>query len=105
MKLYLVGRSDLPAGLRAAQIVHAQREFAHLHPQLDAEWFEKSNVVVLLEAANESALSELMQKASEAAVPAAPFHEPDMGGCLTALALAPSGAHLVRRLPLAYSAR
>ena len=49
MKLFLVTRRDLSAGLRAAMLCHALREFVAGHADLDREWYSTSNTLVLLE--------------------------------------------------------
>ena len=103
MKLYLVTRRDLAPGVRAAQLCHALRQLAAEHPDLDACWFAQSNTLVLLEVADEPALEALAVRARAAAVPISAFHEPDLDGALTAVALGPSARRLVRRLPLAYA--
>lgn len=102
MKLYLVSRRDLEVGRRAAMFVHAQREFTERHEALDREWYALSNTVVLLEAENLPALSSLAEKLERNGVPFSRFEEPDLGGELAALAIAPTGRKLVRDLPLAF---
>jgi peptidyl-tRNA hydrolase len=102
VKLYLVSRRDLEAGRRAAMFVHAQREFTERHEALDREWYATSNTVVLLEAENLEALSSLATRATREGIPVSCFHEPDLGGDLASIAIAPSGRRLVRGLPLAF---
>lgn len=102
-KLYLITRTDLPPGLRAAQLTHASREFIREHPEEERAWFEASNTLALLEAPDEQALVKLLEEARWKGIPAAPFHEPDRGNELTAVALGPSGKCLCRRLPKAFS--
>ncbi len=100
MKLYLVGRGDLSVGPRAAQVCHAFRSFVDEHPAVDRKWFEESNTLVLLQVDTEKDLQQLKQKAVSATVEVSAFHEPDLGGALTALAIGPAGKRLVRGLPL-----
>lgn len=103
MKLYLVVRRDLSPGRRAAQLCHAMRQFADDHPAAERVWFEASNTLVLLEVDDEPALAVLASAATKDGIAVSRFHEPDLGGALTAIALGPSARSLVRRLPLALS--
>lgn len=99
-KLFIVVRTDLLPGLQAAQACHALREFGQEHPELDAQWFSTSKTLVLLGVPDEQALELLSARAKERLVPLAKNHEPDLGGSLTAVALAPEARSLVRTLPL-----
>ena len=101
MKLYLVTRADLPPAARAVQLCHALREFTARFPDEDRQWYEKSNVLVLLEVASESALNDLALQAEACGVAAAAFREPDLANATTAVALGPRAKALVRNLPLA----
>jgi Peptidyl-tRNA hydrolase PTH2 len=100
-KLYLVTRSDLPPGHQAVQSAHAMREFKNSYPELEQLWYERSNFLALLAVPDEASLSRLLERARRRGIPAVGFREPDLGGALTAVALAPRGKGLVRRLPLA----
>ena len=102
MKLFLVTRRDLTAGLRAAMLCHALREFGAGHGKIDEEWYSTSNTLVLLETENLDSLLALADQAVREGVPLSRFEEPDLGGALAALAIAPSGRKLVRDLPLAF---
>jgi len=104
VKLYLVTRQDLPPGARAAQLCHALRQFGEDHPEVDRDWFRRSNTLVLLEGKDEHALSDLADKARLSGVPVAVFREPDLADALTAIAVGPKGKRLVRGLPLALRA-
>lgn len=104
MKLYLVTRRDLPPGARASQLCHAGRAFAAQHAEVERAWFETSNTLALLEARDEQALMRLAWDATMAGVPWSYFREPDLADTVTAIAIGPSGAALVRRLPLALAA-
>lgn len=57
----------------------------------------------MLAAPDELSLGWLCDDAAAAGVLVARFHEPDLGGALTAAALEPAAARLVSRLPLAFS--
>lgn len=102
-KLYLVTRTDLPPGVRASQLVHAQRQFAAEHPDEDLRWFRGSNTIVLLEVPTEDHLAQLERRARIAGTSVSVFREPDLGDQLTSLALGPSGKRHVRALPKAFS--
>lgn len=101
MKLFLVTRRDLTPGARAAQLCHALRQFVDEHPDVDREWFERSNTLVLLEASDEDALWDLAGEARARGIPVSTFCEPDMGDALTSVAIGPKGKRLLRSLPLA----
>lgn len=105
MKLYLITRQDLPPGARAAQLCHAMRQWSAEHPEEDRSWFEGSNTLVLLEAVDELALEALTDRAADADVVYSKFHEPDLDGSLTAVAIGPMGSGLVAQLPLALRER
>ena len=64
-------------------------------------WHSDSNTLVLLAAPDELALSWLRADAASAGLRCAAFHEPDLDGALTALALEPAAGRLVAHLPLA----
>jgi len=100
-KLYLVTRSDLPAGAQAVQSAHALRKFVATYPELDKLWYERSNYLALLAVPDEKSLSQLLERARRRGIPAVGFREPDLGWSLTAVALASKAKGLVRRLPLA----
>jgi hypothetical protein len=55
---------------------------------------------VLLAAEDELALGRILADAAGTGLRVAPFHEPDLGGALTAVAIEPAGFRLVARLPL-----
>jgi hypothetical protein len=77
--------------------VHAAVEFALTFPDVAVA----APVVVLLAASDELALSWLRADALLAGLRIASFHEPDLGGALTAFALEPAGRRLVAGLPMA----
>jgi hypothetical protein len=100
-KLYTVVRADLPLGAQAVQAAHAMREFAHLHPEVEAEWHRTSNTVVMLSVPDEAALVDLKVRLCNAHISVAEFHEPDLNHSLTAICVAPDGSRMLRNLPLA----
>jgi hypothetical protein len=98
-----VTRADLPPGVQAGQAVHAAVEFTLAFPALARAWHDASNTVVLLSAPDELTLAELCADAEGAGLRVVRFHEPDLGGALTAAGLEPAAARLLRRLPLTLS--
>ncbi|GAA0901791.1 hypothetical protein Vau01_083140 [Virgisporangium aurantiacum] len=54
---------------------------------------------------DEPSLRWLCAEATAAGLTCVPFHEPDLGGALTAAALEPAAHRLVSHLPLALSSR
>jgi hypothetical protein len=67
------------------------------------DWHALSNTLVLLAVPDELSLGWLCDDAAAAGLRVVRFHEPDLGGSLTAAALDPAGHRLVARLPLAFS--
>jgi hypothetical protein len=61
--------------------------------------------VVVLATSDELSLSWLHADAVTAGLRVATFHEPDLGGALTAIALESAGRRLVAGLPLALAGR
>lgn len=88
-----------------AQACHALRQFTHEHPDLDRCWFEISNRLVILSVPDQPSLRRLRWRAQQQRVCEAAFHEPDLGGALTAIALEPGrlARRLCRGLPLGLS--
>jgi aspartokinase-like uncharacterized kinase len=104
-KLYLVGRVDLPPAQQAVQMAHAARAYADRHPELEQAWFTTSNTLAMLTVADEAELRALALRADVEGIPFATFHEPDLAGQLTALALSHRALRLVRHLPRALGGR
>lgn len=103
-KLYLVTRRDLAPGYQAVQSCHAMRQFIADHPEVDAEWFTKSNYLVLLSVENEMELMKLLIVAADLGLRWSAFCEPDIDGAITAIAIEPhpKAAELCKSLPLAF---
>jgi hypothetical protein len=59
---------------------------------------------VLLATPGELALGQLHADAGRAGFRVAAFHEPDLSGALTAIALEPAASRTVSKLPLAFGA-
>jgi len=101
LKLYVVVREDLPPGAQAVQAAHAMREFAAEHPEIEREWHEKSNTVVML-ATDEANLKYLLEQAKLRGVETSVFREPDLNNILTAVCFGTKGYKLpLRNLSLA----
>ena len=80
-------------------MAHAAIEFCLTHPRLTADWHASSGALVLLAARDELDLSRIHVDVTGSGLLAASFHEPDLDGALTAIAVEPRGAFLAR-LPL-----
>jgi peptidyl-tRNA hydrolase len=101
-KLYIVVRGDLSPGLRAAQACHAQRLFVEEHPEVDRDWYENSNTIVILEVRDIDELMDLAFDLDARNIRFSQFDEPDLQNEPTAIAVAPEGKGFLRRLPLAF---
>lgn len=100
-KLYVVVRTTLSAGLKAAQACHAARAFASFYPDLEKSWFEVSNNLVVLEHDN---LDDLADRLERHGLALSRFHEPDLDGQLTSFCVEPEARRHVARMSLACSA-
>jgi Peptidyl-tRNA hydrolase PTH2 len=100
-RLYLVTRADLPIGDQATQAAHALSAFAVEHAALHAGWHTADKNLILLASPNKFTLAALLYDAANAGIPHAKFHEPDIDGELTAIALGEGARKLVSSLPLA----
>lgn len=98
----MVVRQDLPLSYQGVQGAHAAIDFQHQHPELAKEWQTKSNYLIFLSVKDESSLERLMNKADQRSIIYTPFHEPDIGNELTAVAFEPSDVSkkLLSNLPL-----
>jgi hypothetical protein len=93
-----VTRADLPAGHQACQSVHAALDYAAAYPDYRHE------SVIVLAAPDEFALAWLLEHARRDGLAAVPFHEADLDGALTAVALEPAAGKLCCSYPLALKA-
>lgn len=100
-KLYGIVRSDLGAGLQAAQLGHALIAFVLARPREAAQWHAESNNLVCLAAPDEPALAQLAVALIGAGLPVVCFHEPDLDGQLTAIATGPEAQRFLSNYPLA----
>jgi hypothetical protein len=95
----------LPAGTQACQAAHAALDFAVTYPDLTGDWHAASNTLVILAVPDELALCWLCRDAEAAGFRLVRCFEPDLSAALTAAAIEPSGAHLLRGVPLALAGR
>lgn len=101
-KVYLVVRADLSPGQQAVQAAHALQEFNMHFPEEAARWHRTSNTLAILGVSDEKTLEELFMKAVRRGFSSAPFHEPDRGGEMTAVAFGPDAKSLCRNLNLLF---
>lgn len=99
-KLYIVVLSTLSAGMKAAQACHALRAFGASYPDIDRDWYETSNNIVVLEHDDPAGLADRLDAHG---MMLARFNEPDMDGALTSICVAPEARKLLSRVPLACS--
>lgn len=97
-RMYVVVRDALSSGLKAAQACHALTAFTFAHPQRTREWFESSNHLVVLQCDDVGTVADDLEGRG---FPVVRFHEPDMGGALTAICTDGSARRALRDLPLA----
>ncbi len=75
------------------------------HGELVRGWYARSNTLAFLAAKDEKALEHLHAKALTHGFACVQFCEPDRNKEVTALALGPEAARMVRHLPLALKER
>lgn len=97
-KLYVIVKNTLSAGLKAAQACHALKAFGIAYPDIDREWYEASNNIVVLE---HDDLPTLADRLTNHGFALARFHEPDQNGALTAFCVEPEARRKVSALSLA----
>jgi hypothetical protein len=97
-KLYVVVDSALKSGLKIAQACHAMRSFAAKYPELELDWYQNSNNIVVLEHPDVLSLSDFLQSKG---FKVARFHEPDQDGAMTGFAAEPRAWKLLSNIRLA----
>lgn len=97
MKLFIIVRSTLAAGLMAAQAVHAFRAFSLAYPVETERWSPDNNIVIL-QHEDVDAFADTLEALGLAV---ARFHEPDMADALTAICVEPAARRYVSKLKLA----
>lgn len=97
-------RKDIHPGSQSSQLVHAVVQFGKEHFEIQNEWFNKSNHIVLLSCENEESLKKLILRANIKDIKSSVFTEPDLNNELTAVAFEPceDTCKLVSNLPLAF---
>ena len=103
-RLTIIIRQDLPAGAQLAQACHAVAEFGVHHPDGFRAWATNDRNIVCLAAPDEDALAALADAAESLGLACSRFHEPDLAGSLTALALGDGARQLTSCMPLALRA-
>jgi len=76
--------------------VHAAFLFAQQHPELVGPWQRDSQYLVIVALPDEIQLIALASRALEQGIAVSTWHEPDLAGATTAVALQPGG--VARRL-------
>lgn len=97
MKLYVAVNKHLSPGARVAQSCHAVIDFGVQHPEVHREWHQKSNTIVCLQADGENDILDIADDCVAEGIEHVIVREPDMDDYVTAIAVAPAGAHLLRR--------
>lgn len=100
-KLFIIVRSDLSPGSQAVQGMHAMRQFAADHPNVEKEWFEVSNHIAFLRVDDEATLLKMLDRLSRRGMRVSHFREPDLGDSLTAIATDSTSREYVLHLRLA----
>ena len=101
-KMRVVLLRDLKGSAHAPQVAHGCFLFAREHEKKAVQWMEDTNVVVV-HSAERRELEDLIDKAKARRIALSIFQEPDLGGAITCVVLAPcqASARLTRDLPLA----
>lgn len=100
-------RADLNPGTQCAQAIHAAIDYGLKNPELLKEWHDISNHVGILSAKNERDLVDLIRRLEKKGIDYVAFREPDLGDCITAVALEPTdeARRAVSSFPLAMKAQ
>ena len=81
-KLYIIVSAALGAGLKCAQACHALRSFVAEHSEIEREWHDNHNNIVVLQHDDVSSLAERLEAQG---FKLSRFHEPDLNNELTAI--------------------
>lgn len=90
-KMYVLVRQDLSPGYQIAQAIHAKDQFTHTYPDVEADWYETSNTIVVLGVADQDTLRLFADLATDVGIKNTMFFEPDIDE-YTALAVEPGPA-------------
>ncbi len=88
-KFYILVRRDLSPGSQIAQSVHAKDLFSHAFPEIEKNWFNNSNTIVILGVENEDELFRMAGKIEKGRLKSCMFFESDINE-YTAIAVEPS---------------
>jgi len=98
MKLYVIVKRTLSAGLKCAQAIHAFRAFCGEYPVIEAYWHAEHNNIVVLQ---EDSLEHLADLLEAEGYRLSRFYEPDLGDELTAICVEPAAWRMLSSKPLA----
>jgi len=101
--VFVVVDGSLEPGRQIAQAVHGQRQLAADYPEIERQWFERSNYVAILSARDEEHLQALALAVRLKGLHLSVWHEPDLGDRMTAIAAFEPAARILSGLPLALS--
>lgn len=102
--MYIAVRGDLPAGLQAAQAVHAAIGHCLANPEATRKWHDESNYLVIVSARDEDHLVDLIDRGIRRyGLKPTVFREPDLNNEITAVVFepGPAASRLCSSLPLA----
>lgn len=97
-KLYVVVKATLSAGMKAAQAIHAFKAFGTAFPDVESDWFENSNNIVVLEHFDIDGVAHDLESLG---LKLSKFHEPDLDGELTAFCVEPRAWRYLSNVRLA----
>ncbi len=85
------------------QAAHALTKFVQEHPSQYQDWYENSQYIGFLSVEDLVALEHLCSRLEGLGIAFSAFHEPDLNGALTAIAVEPTpkAARYLSDLPLA----
>lgn len=91
LKMYVLVRQDITPGYQIAQAIHAKDQFTHTYPDIEKQWYDASNTIVVLGVPNLETLHMFARLATETGLRNSLFYEPDIDQH-TALAIEPGEA-------------
>jgi hypothetical protein len=97
-KLYIIVDSSLSPGLKMAQGIHASKLFEREYPELEQQWYEESNNIVVLEHED---LVDVARELEQLGYKLSRFHEPDLDDALTAVCAEPKAWRVLSNIRLA----
>jgi hypothetical protein len=97
-RLYVILDANLSPGLKMAQGIHAAKLFERGYPELEQQWYEESNNIVVLEHED---LDDIARELEQLGYKLSRFHEPDLDDQLTAICVEPKAWRLLSSIKLA----